>query len=498
MTILFRMRTVVLLALGLMLAVIRSEAQGFGVSASASANAIAVSNSLTYTVLVTNLTGVAQTVTVSNILTGPFRLFSVNIPGLGIVITNGNTVTFGFPMNSNGVSELGMTLAPTRAGNLTNFVTVIGGDGSNTASARVVTLVTNVILSDLAVGMTVPATPVFANDWMVYGVSVTNLGPNSATNVLLTNTLPAGVGYVGVSPAMTRIGTGSNVTFNLGILTNGAVKNLQLTVQPTNAGVLPFVSVVNTNNVNDPNPANSTVSNNITVSAFPAGLLTVVTNSGQIYDSQDGLVEQSIQLSNIGTNAVAAARVIVSGLTNQQLYNAVGTNNGSPFVVYAASLDTNQSVNLLLQFSALSYFQLSNSALSAVPVPMPDLTPPAASAGTNVTISRFLKLTNGSPLMVGSLLLEWPSLTNRTYTVVYTSNLLSTTYVTNHVPDTNNPGVTNIVITAQSVFCTNWLKAVPSIVAPANRTQWIDYGPPATVSAPLNTTSRFYRVYLNP
>jgi uncharacterized repeat protein (TIGR01451 family) len=498
MKMLSRMRTVVLLTLGLIFTVDRAEAQGFGLSATPSANAVAVSNSLTYTVLVTNLTGVAQTVTVSNILTGPFLLFSASVPGLGVIITNGNTVTFGFPMSSNGVSQLGMTLAPTRAGNLTNFVTVFGGDGSNTASARVVTLVTNVILSDLAVGMTLPAAPVFANDWMVYGVSVTNLGPNSATNVLVTNMLPAGVGYIGVSPAMTRIGAGSNVTFNLGILTNRAVKNLQLTVQPTNTGALPFVLVVSTNNVNDPNPANNSASNNLTVSAYPAGQLTAVTNSEQVYDSQDGLVEQSVLLSNIGTNAVVAARVIVTGLTNQQLYNAVGTNNGNPFVVYAAPLDTSQSANLLLQFSALSYFQVSNSSLSAVSVPMPDLTPPVAASGTNVNVSRCLKLTNGSPRIVGSVLLEWPSLTNRTYTVVYTSNLLSTTYVTNYVPDTNSPGVTNIVITTQSVFCTNWLKAVPSIVAPANRTQWIDYGPPATVSAPLNTTSRFYRVYLNP
>jgi len=132
-------------------------------------------------------------------------------------------------------------------------------------------------------------------------------------------------------------------------------------------------------------------------------------------------------------------------------------------------------------------------------VSVPNLTPPAAAAvSTNVNITRIIKLTNGSPLIIGSMLIEFPTLTNRTYTVVYTSNLLSTTYVTNYVTDTNNPGVTNIVISPQSVFCTNWLMAVPSIVAPANRTQWIDYGPPTTVSAPPNSSNRFYRVFLNP
>jgi hypothetical protein len=35
-------------------------------------------------------------------------------------------------------------------------------------------------------------------------------------------------------------------------------------------------------------------------------------------------------------------------------------------------------------------------------------------------------------------------------------------------------------------------------VAPANRVQWIDDGPPKTVSHPTNAMARFYRVRLNP
>jgi hypothetical protein len=40
--------------------------------------------------------------------------------------------------------------------------------------------------------------------------------------------------------------------------------------------------------------------------------------------------------------------------------------------------------------------------------------------------------------------------------------------------------------------------APPAIVAPANRVQWIDYGPPTTTSAPTNSSARFYRVFQNP
>ena len=70
----------------------------------------------------------------------------------------------------------------------------------------------------------------------------------------------------------------------------------------------------------------------------------------------------------------------------------------------------------------------------------------------------------------GNMLIEWPSTVGRTYTVVYSDN----------------------------VSFTNALMAPPSIVAPANRTQWIDYGPPTTTSAPTNSNARFYRVLQNP
>jgi uncharacterized repeat protein (TIGR01451 family) len=468
------LRMFALLALGLMIAVSRLEAQGVGLLLGASANSIGVSNTLTYTVIVTNLTGASQTFTVTNTLTGTSLQFSTPPTATqGTNVISGSNVVFALgAIATNGTALMNVPVVPTSTGFITNTV-LVATNGVFAVGEYIFVQVTNTALgADVAVAIAGPVSAVFTNDWMVYGVSVTNLGPGTVSGVFLTNTLPTGVGYIGVSPsspAPSRVG--SNVIFNLGTLTNGAFRNFLLTVQPTNAGVLPFVSVVSTNNsAFDPNPANNLASNNITVLSYFPGQLTAVTNSAQVYNSQNGLVEQFILVSNVGTNPVAAVRVVVTGLTNQ-LFNAVGTNNGSPFVVYAATLDTNQIVNLLLQFFAMNYFQLSNSQLHAFAVSVPDLTPPAAAAvSTNVNITRIIKLTNGSPLIIGSMLIEFPSLTNRTYTVVYNDDLSST----------------------------NWLIAPPSIIAPANQTQWIDYGPPTTVSAPPNSSNRFYRVFLNP
>jgi hypothetical protein len=121
---------------------------------------------------------------------------------------------------------------------------------------------------------------------------------------------------------------------------------------------------------------------------------------------------------------------------------------------------------LLLQYVAGAYFPFTNSQLQAFAVIQPNLAPPPVTAvATNLNLTRIIRLATNDDMLI-----EFPSITNRTYTVVYSDNVLFS----------------------------NAMMAMPSIVAPANRTQWIDYGPPTTVSHPTNTAIRFYRVFLNP
>ena len=98
------------------------------------------------------------------------------------------------------------------------------------------------------------------------------------------------------------------------------------------------MSVVSTNGVLDPNPANNSATINVVVSNFLSnpGQLTATIVSTQKFNQLSGRLEQSIVLSNVGPTSVESARVIVTGLTNR-LSNAVGTNNGNPFVTYAAT-----------------------------------------------------------------------------------------------------------------------------------------------------------------
>jgi uncharacterized repeat protein (TIGR01451 family) len=228
--------------------------------------------------------------------------------------------------------------------------------------------------ADLAVTVTGPASAVYTNDLIFYGVNVTNLGPNTASNVFLINRLPLGMGFINYSPS-NQIPTvqGSNVILNLGQLTNGAVRNFQLAVQPTNAGSLTFVSLVTNTTLLDANSANNLASNSITVGTFLYGQLIATNASAMNYDPQIGLMTNTIRLTNIGTNVLPTARIIVSGLTNW-LYNAAGTNSGNPYVV-AGQLSPNQSTNLVLEIFVPTRTPVTVTNYTAVGLSLDNLPP---------------------------------------------------------------------------------------------------------------------------
>ena len=346
------MLAAVLMAIGT-----RAEAQGFGYSLSwsGSPNPVGLNSNLTYTVNLTNLAGAVPYVYVTNTLDVHSTFVSATITNTssgGFITTNGHVVAFSLiPFDIGEIVHMTVIVQPTAVVLITNTMTFTFYTLTN-FSTNIINQVTNaapLVQADLAVAMTGPSSAVFTNDWMTYGVSVTNLGPSAASNVMLTNTLPPGVGFKNYSPSnqVPNI-QGSNVIFNLGTMASGAFTNFLLLVQPTNAGVhLPFSSFVNSTSVTDPNPTNNAATTNITVGTFIYGQLIATNSSAMNYDPQIGLMTNTIRLTNIGTNVVAAARVIVSGLTNW-LYNAVGTNNGNPYVV-SGQLNPNQSTNLMLE-----------------------------------------------------------------------------------------------------------------------------------------------------
>lgn len=439
---------------------IKLHAAGFELLVRPSPEPVVVNQELTFTMDVTNRMGFTVTnIVVTNVYPSSAQLSSVS-NFFGGAFTNAGLMLLVIDvLTNNQPAHVEFSVVPTVLGNLTNNVSLSSFPLTN---AAIVT--TNVIvrvvsgIGDLAAGISGPSPGVLVNDWITYRVAATNFGPDSVPGVVLTNHLPTDFKLLSVNPSNSAVSfTNGALRFSLGTLAAGAFASFQVRVQPTNAGPASLRAQVAAAGAFDTNAANNLVTNTFDVGSFLTGQLSATLTSTQQYNPQTGLMEQLLSLSNTGETAVASARVIVQGLTNR-LFNAVGTNNGLPFVVYATNLAGGASVEMLLEYFVTNRMAVSNPTLLALETPAfaPDIP-----TGTPVHISRLVMLPSGR------VLIEFPSETNRYYSVLYCGD---------------------------ATFSNKTLVALPPVVAPANRVQWIDYGPPKTVSHPAVTPSRFYKV----
>ena len=134
---------------------------------------------------------------------------------------------------------------------------------------------------DLAVSMAVPATLNVGNA-LTNTITITNLGPDSANGVLLTNTLPAGVTFVSAWVSQGNViptGVGQ-VICNLGSLAAaGSATVVVVTVPSVTGSFVNAVSVVG--GEEDLNPANNSAEAKTTVSG-PA-ILSGTFSGGQFH-----------------------------------------------------------------------------------------------------------------------------------------------------------------------------------------------------------------------
>lgn len=441
------------------------RAQNFGLSVSNSPNPAVLGATLTYTINVTNLnlaTVVLGEIAVTNTLPDSVQFISAT-NNIGTYSTNGQDVIFIITDFAIGAfAHITINAVPQSVGTITNIVTVTA-IGPVVVTNEVNTLVTTVVSgqSDLGISIAGPATRTLVNDWTTFTLTATNEGPGNVSNVLLTSTLPTNLFLISVQPTNQSFSvSNNNLLFNLGTMTNHSSVELQVTVQPATKGIFPISASIKSPGLLDPNSGNDNTSFNLAVHSFLAGELAVTSLGTAQYNPQTGLMEQTVRVTNIGTNPVGSARVFVAGLGTNLLYNSVGINDTNPYVLYSGTLQTNQSVDLLLEFFVWTRLPLNGLSFSALEVPAASPTSPPA-ALLNITL-----VTN----VPSGLLIEFPATLGRSYTIFY----------------------------SDTATFTNALAAHPSVIAPGDRVQWIDSGPPKTLSAPSNTTSRYYRVQLNP
>lgn len=125
-------------------------------------------------------------------------------------------------------------------------------------------------LVDLVVSKTDSPDPAFVGDALTYAVTATNNGPNTAHDVVLTDTLPAGVTFVSATPSQgTCTRSGSVVTCTMGTVFIQRSVTVQIVVTPTVAGSINNCASA-TATETDPVAANNTACQTTLVVPVPA------------------------------------------------------------------------------------------------------------------------------------------------------------------------------------------------------------------------------------
>jgi uncharacterized repeat protein (TIGR01451 family) len=134
-------------------------------------------------------------------------------------------------------------------------------------------------LADLAAGMTVTPSSVMIGGTLAYSIAITNLGPSTAPNVLVNDTLPQGCTLVSSTASTGSVSySAGTVTWSAGDMAVGSRASLSMTVAPSLAGIFLNVATVS-GNVTDLNQANNSPQVFATASSpTPATLSGTITN----------------------------------------------------------------------------------------------------------------------------------------------------------------------------------------------------------------------------
>ncbi|NKB23979.1 MAG: DUF11 domain-containing protein [Kiritimatiellae bacterium] len=134
--------------------------------------------------------------------------------------------------------------------------------------------------ADLSVTKNSHIDPVVLNNLLLYTITVINSGPNTASNTVVTDTLPTDFSFDSASLGCTE--SGGTVTCNLGDLANGSTSQVAILVVPKNIGT--FTNTATVSSVaEDFNPSNDTaLAINTVIAAAPGSADLDTVKSGSV------------------------------------------------------------------------------------------------------------------------------------------------------------------------------------------------------------------------
>ncbi len=255
--------------------------------------------------------------------------------GSGTGSGSGNLDVTNVNLQAGGTATFTVTASinPSATGPLANTATVappsavIDPNPSNNSSTDTDTLTPQ---ADLQVVQNGPAAA-NAGDTLTYTVTVNNNGPSNASNVLLSDPLPAGTSFVSevqtIGPIFTLSAPGGNIADTVSILATGASATFAVMVRVNNPSP-PGTIVTNTANVSsgtpDPNLANNSSQMTTAIGGvILSGMVFLDSNDDGVPDAGEvGLGGVTISLIDDSGHVIAVTRTAIDG---SYLFNDLAT-----------------------------------------------------------------------------------------------------------------------------------------------------------------------------
>lgn len=399
------------------------------VSLASTPNPTVVGGELTYTTTVTNNGPATATgIVVSNALPASVLINSA-ASSQGSVVVSGNIVMANIgTLPLGGLATVTIGVTPLNYGTIYATASASGNQPDPVPANNTVTIGTAVGQSaDLGLTLVDQPDPVVVRSNLTYLITVTNRGPNVATNVVANQALPPNVTVVSTTLSQgTSTRTGNNLVCNLGTLAVGTSATIKVVVTSPNIGTLSTTASVSAGQ-GDPNPADNSATATTTVAApFVSVVAAGATLTKESQAPANGAVDVgetvtvNLRLRNAGnvnnTNLVATL-LATNGVTapsDAQTYGvlpaaglpvsrpftftAAGTNGG----VVVATLQLTDGTNVLapvnFTFNLANVTTFQNPALITIPdigaaTPYPSVITVSGITGTvgnvSVTLSNL-------------------------------------------------------------------------------------------------------------
>ncbi|HEX7150879.1 MAG TPA: IPTL-CTERM sorting domain-containing protein [Thermoanaerobaculia bacterium] len=255
------------------------ENADLSVDKTTTATTAAPGGTFSYTISLTNNgPDAAANVVMTDILPADLQFVSINAPAgftcVNPAVNTNGTVTCSAATLANGTTAiftLTVRVSPSAtSGTVTNGVTVTsatddGTPGNDSDNAPAVPIAP--AEADLSITKSTASTTATTGSNVTYTITVSNNGPTAATNVVVSDDLPAGLTFVSATPSQGTCNASDPISCNLGTLANGASATVTVVANVSATGG----TIANTASVDgaetDPNGGN----NSSTTPPIPVG-----------------------------------------------------------------------------------------------------------------------------------------------------------------------------------------------------------------------------------